>query len=96
MIERVALAGQAPRSAHHRSAAKLTEVLTHTPGLAGLGGTARQIGEINFQIAGNEKIQSAIAVIVAPRRACAPALARHSELFRHIGKRAVAIVVIET
>ena len=96
MIERVALAGEPARSAHDRRAAKLTEVLTHTRRLARFRGTARQIVEIYFNIAGNEKIQPAIAVIITPGGASAPTLARHAQSLRHVGKGTVAVVVIET
>src|SRR2546429_7156509 len=96
MIERIALAGQSARSAHDRRATKLAKVLAHTRRPARLGGAARQIVEIYFDIPRYEKIQFAIAVIVTPGGAGAPALARHAELFRHVSKRAIAVVVIET
>src|SRR5476649_1072208 len=73
MIQRVTLAGQTARSAHHRNAAKLAKVLAYTARFVCFSGTPRQIVEINFKIAGNEKIQSAIAVIIAPGSTRAPA-----------------------
>ena len=95
MKQRVALAGQTARSAHHRSTAKLAKVLAHTARFGCFGRTARQIVEINFKIAGNEEIQSAIAVKIAPGSARAPALARDSKLFSHVGKCAISVVMVK-
>ena len=50
-------------------------------------------GEI--QIIRNKKVEAPVAVIINPRRARAPARVIHTGLCRHVGKRAVAIVVIE-
>src|SRR5258708_34829392 len=96
MIERVALSGQTARPAHHRRAAKLAKVLPHTAGLVRFGRASRQIVQIDFEITGHEKIQSAIAVVIAPGRAGAPTFARDSQLFRHVRKRSISVVMVET
>src|SRR5436305_14172103 len=95
VIERILLAFQAARAAHHRHAAKLAEGLRYAARLAHLIGTRRRIVYVEFEVAGNEKIKPAIAIVIAETRARAPAFARHAELFSDIRKRAVAVVVIQ-
>src|ERR1044072_7985380 len=56
----------------------------------------RQIVEIDLHITRDKKIETAIAVVVAPARTRAPAFASNAYFFRNIGERAVAIVSVET
>src|SRR5260370_3980341 len=95
MIKRVALSGQTSRSTHYGRAPKLTEVLSHAAGFVGILGTGRQIIQINVEVTGNKEIEPAIAIVIAPGRAVAPPLARHADLFGHVCKRAVTVVVIK-
>ena len=96
MIERIAFSGQPAWATHHRHAAKLAEVRSHRARLANVRWVWRQIVEIDLHVTRNKKIQAAIAIVIAPARACAPAFARDAYYFRNIGERAVAIVAIQT
>ena len=73
----------------------MTKVLSHATGFVCILRTRRQIIQINVEVAGNEKIEPAIAVVITPGRAGAPALARYTELLGHVCKRAVTVIVIE-
>src|ERR1700727_910489 len=86
----VALARQAARTAHHGDSAKLTE-----PGRdAALASDGRIVG-IELYVTGNEEVEEAIVVVIAPGRARRPAAESDSGLFRDVGKRTVMIVVVE-
>ena len=92
----IAFARQASRPAHHGDTAKLAKVLADTARFVDFGRARRQIVQIDFRVAGYEKIEPAIAVIISEGRACAPAFSRYAELFGYIGEGTVAIIVIET
>src|SRR2546423_12561236 len=81
VIERVRFAFQAARPAHHRHAAKLAEGFCYTARLADFVGTRRQVVYVKFEIAGDEQIEAAIAVVIAKDRAGAPASARYAGFF---------------
>src|SRR5258708_29453965 len=95
MIKSVSFTFQSPRSTQNRHTPKLAEVLSHISGLGSLGGAGRQVVEIEIEVAGNKKIQSAIAIIIAPGRASAPTFARNAQLLSHVGEGTVAVVVIK-
>ena len=51
---------------------------------------------VKFHVARNEQVQQAIVVVIAPRRSCGPSSQCHTGFFRHLRKRAIVIVVVET
>ncbi len=57
----------------------------------------RRLRRVEIHIAGHEQIEMAVTVVVQKPAACAPARSgsRHSGLFRDVGERAVAVVVIQ-
>src|SRR6266545_1486384 len=91
VIERIAFSGQTTWSTHYRDAAKLTEVLTYTGRLPCLAWTRRQIIKVDFGIPGNEEVEPAIAVVVAP----APTLVCQARFVGYILKFPAAQVTIE-
>src|ERR1051326_402594 len=95
VVKRVAFARQPAWTTHHRHAAKLAEVLAHTS-LVHIARARRQMVEIDLHVTGNEKIETPIAVVVAPARARAPTLARDADFFSHVGERAITVVAIKT
>src|SRR5438552_9763492 len=86
----VALAGHAPRSAHHSYSPELTEA-GRKP-----GGRSRQPIGIELHISGDEQVQKTIVVIITPGRSCRPTAKRDARLLRHVGEGSVVIVVIKT
>ena len=55
----------------------------------------RQIGELEVNVAGNEQVETAVPVVVAPGRSRRPVAQRDTGLFSDVGKRAIVIVVVE-
>src|SRR5438105_5665752 len=51
--------------------------------------------EIVVNVAGNEKVEQAVAVVVAPSCARGPAAKSDARFFGDVGERAVVIVVVE-
>src|SRR4030095_8432586 len=51
--------------------------------------------EIPFNVAPHKKIEPAVAVVINPCSACRPPSPANTGLLRDIGKRAVAVIVIE-
>src|ERR1035437_3244868 len=86
----IGFAMQTPRTAHHLDAAKLAKA---EGGLA--IPLARLIGEAVVHIAGNEQIQTAIAVVIAPGGARRPVAQPPPRLLGYVGKRPVMVVPVE-
>ena len=64
--------------------------------IAGLVLAAKNVGaEVPFQVAGNDQIEAAVAIIVDKTRARAPTAAAHAGLCSNVGKGAVAVIVIK-
>ncbi len=96
VIERVTFAGQSARTAHHRHAAKLAEVLSDAAGFSCFARTWRQVVEIDLNVTGNKKIEAPVAVVIAPACSGAPTFARDAGFVRNVGKGAVAVVAVKT
>src|ERR1039457_4143827 len=91
VVEKViGLAVQSPRPAAYRDTAILAE---REHGCIRAG--ARRGRQIVVNVAGNEEIEAAIAVIVAEAGAGRPVPQRDTCLLGHIGKGAIVIVVVE-
>src|SRR6476659_1569585 len=58
--------------------------------------TWRQLLEINFHVAGNEEIQTPVAIVVSPGCSGAPSFSRYTKLLCYIRECSVAVVVIQT
>src|SRR5262245_33026152 len=86
----IALARQTARAAHDADSAKLAEARRQ----AAFAGNGR-IVRIELHVAGNEKIEPPVAIVVAPGRAGGPAAQRDSGLFGNVGEGAIVIVVVE-
>ena len=56
---------------------------------------APDVVEIPIQIAKDDQIQKPVAIQIDPRRAGGPPASRDAGLLRHVGERAVAVVVVE-
>ena len=90
MEKMVLLSVQTARTAHH--------ALSSVPaGLALHLGTARYGGiiKIKLDITGDEKIEAAIAVVVAERCACGPASQRDASSFADVSKSSIVVVMIQ-
>src|ERR1700722_18373421 len=86
----VALSRQAARAAHHSDSAKLTE-----PGRDAALASDRRIVGIELYVTGNEEVEEAVVVVIAPSCTRRPSTESDSSFFRNVGKRAVVIVVVE-
>ena len=53
------------------------------------------VGQVDLEVAGNEKVQPPVAVIIPECRAGRPSPNGHARLFGDVGERAVMVVVIE-
>src|ERR1700730_4682547 len=51
--------------------------------------------DVEVHVAGDEEIEEAVAVEVAPSRPCGPAAESYASFFRDIGEGAVVIIVVE-
>ena len=89
MEEMIRLATESAGSAHNRHAAKVAE------GDRSDIVSFCEIGEIEVNVAGNEQIETAIPVVVAPGRSGRPVAEGHAGLFGDVGERAIVIVVVE-
>src|SRR3984957_18053606 len=87
MKKMIGLALQASRSAHYAFTAELAKAIP--------GGWRKMI-HIPVDVSRNEEIQPAISVVVAEAGASRPVAQSNSRLFRHVGKRAIVVVVIKT
>ena len=86
MKERIARALQSSRTALHIDSAILA-----VRGASEL----RQIVETKIDVVGHHKVDKTIAIVVAERRSRRPPAVRDAGFGSYIGKRAVAIVVIQ-
>ena len=86
----IRFAFQATRTTHDIDSSKLAEAGRDTI----LAGDGRPI-RVKLYVPGNEKIQSTIVVVVAPRRPCRPSTESHSRSFGHVCEGAVVVVVVE-
>src|SRR5260370_2005563 len=50
---------------------------------------------IKLAIAGNKQIEAAVMIVVSPTGASRPVTQRHTGFHRHVGERAVVIIVVE-
>ena len=55
----------------------------------------RSYFEVPFDISPHKKIEPTVAVIIDPAGARGPTAAANTGLFRHVGKRAVTVIVIQ-
>ena len=62
---------------------------------ASLAFSAPDIVKVPLQVAQHHQIQKAVVVQIHPRGAGGPAAAGDTSSLRHVGKRAVAVVVVE-
>src|SRR5579859_8209840 len=72
----------------------------HSTKLAGAGRDGAmprngRSGGINLYIAGNEQVKAAITIVVAPSGARRPSTQCDAGFFRHVGKSAVMIVMVQ-
>src|SRR5579884_2081582 len=88
MEEMVLLAFQSAWTAEDHNSAVLAGIRDHRRCTRN-----RWIAEVELCVSGNEKVESAIAIIIAKSGTCRPCAQRHSSLFRNIGKGPVMIVV---
>src|SRR5579883_2994898 len=86
----IALALKAARAAHGGNAAKLA-----TGKRYGLRSRDRRVADVVVNIAGDEEVEAAIAVIVTKSCAGRPVTQSDSGLLGNVGKRAVVIVAIQ-
>src|SRR4030095_3355555 len=86
VVEKVAFAFEAPRSALHENALEAAEFVASE---------LREIFHVQMGVARDEKIHVTIAVVVAPRRAGHKAAAADTSLFRDVFELAVAETVIK-
>src|SRR4029077_1969363 len=87
-IKDVGAAGEAQRPTRHRN------VVVHAVGsLARLG----RAGGLEIHVIRHKQIELTVTIVVQKTAACAPAVfgSGHAGLLGHIGKRAVAVVVVE-
>ncbi len=86
VIEDVRVAGQSARAAHRRNAFPLAQ--------RGLAAFHRRFCGIELDVIADKKIEMAVAIVIDPGAARAPArfFAIQAGFFRHVGERAVAIV----
>ena len=84
------LSFQSSRPAEDTDPSVLAKVRDDPPG-TGCG----RIIEIVVGVPGNKQVKLSVAVVVAERRARRPCAQRDPCFFRHIGKGAVVIVVVE-
>ena len=80
---------QAARAAHDAYAAELAEAEREA------FAAGRADSTVVVDIAGNEEVEPAVAVVVAPGGAGGPVAERDAGLFGNIGEGAVVVVVVE-
>src|ERR1700728_3420296 len=86
----IGLTLQSARAAHHLHAAKFaTGKSNHR------GACYRRMIEIVVHIAGNKKIQTAVAIVVTKSCASRPVAQSDSRFLRNISKRSIVIIVIK-
>ena len=85
----VGLAFEAARAAHDADAAELAAVE------GGAGAGAGDVGAVEVDVAGDEEVELAVAVVVAPGGAGGPAADGDAGFFCDVGEGAVVVVAIE-
>src|SRR5579862_2567165 len=86
----IGLTDESERPAKNRNATELARIRRN-----GADTVHRRMIGIEFDVAGNEEIQQAVAVVITPRGAGGPAAERDTRFFGDVGERAVVIVVVE-
>src|SRR5579862_217068 len=52
--------------------------------------------QIEVHVPADEKVEQPVTIVVSPRGACGPVAKRDTRFFGHVGKRPIAIIVIES